>query len=332
MKTIAFFNNKGGVGKTSLVYHLAHMLAEMGHRTVVADFDPQANLSGMCLLEDRLEEIWSDVKGVNEKTVDGNIELPFRSMGDISSDPYIEEVNDKLGLLVGDLELSSREDKLSAQWPLCLEGDEAAFRITTAFARLVANAGKKFESDLALLDVGPNLGAINRAALIASDYVVIPLAPDLFSLQGLRNVGPILRRWNANWRERIDKKPGNLEFRLPGGNMKPLGYSIMRHTTIRHRPVQAYLRWIEKMPKEYMDHVLEEESNGDLSIDNDTNCLAHLKDYRSLMPLAQEASKPMFALKPADGVIGAQQNAVLSCYKDFHTLAEKILDRIGEAK
>ena len=63
----------------------------------------------------------------------------------------------------------------------------------------------------------------------------------------------------------------------------------------------------------------------------DPHLLAHLKDYRSLMPLAQEASKPMFMLKPADGAIGGQQAAVQECYRDFRDLALKIEDRIGLA-
>ena len=49
MKTIAFFNNKGGVGKTTLVYHLAWMYAELGFSVVAADLDPQANLSAVFL-------------------------------------------------------------------------------------------------------------------------------------------------------------------------------------------------------------------------------------------------------------------------------------------
>jgi chromosome partitioning protein len=58
MKTIAFFNNKGGVGKTSLVYHLAWMYADLGLSVIAADFDPQANLTSMFLEDDRLEELW----------------------------------------------------------------------------------------------------------------------------------------------------------------------------------------------------------------------------------------------------------------------------------
>ena len=60
MKTIAFFNNKGGVGKTTLVYHLAWMYAELGLSVVAADLDPQANLSAVFLDADRLEQLWPD--------------------------------------------------------------------------------------------------------------------------------------------------------------------------------------------------------------------------------------------------------------------------------
>ena len=60
MNTIAFFNNNGGVGKTSLVYHLAWMYADLGVPVVAADLDPQANLTRMFLDEERLEELWPD--------------------------------------------------------------------------------------------------------------------------------------------------------------------------------------------------------------------------------------------------------------------------------
>lgn len=48
------------MGKTTLVYHLGHVLARLGHRTLAVDLDPQANLTSMFLDEDRLEEIWFD--------------------------------------------------------------------------------------------------------------------------------------------------------------------------------------------------------------------------------------------------------------------------------
>ena len=302
------------------------MLRERGRRVIAADLDPQANLTGMFLDETGLEHLW---RNGNEGTIDEGVAPLFEGTGDIVESPKIEEIGEKIGLVMGDLALSRREDELSTQWPKCLDGDKRAFRVTTAFARLIARAGEQFGADLALLDVGPNLGAINRAALVASDCVVIPLAPDLFSLQGLRNVGPTLRDWRRAWQERAARKPEALDIGLPSGSMKPIGYVIMRHSVRLSRPVQAYRRWIEKIPLEYANAV----TRGDLPSvpeGQDPACLAHLKDYRSLMPMAQEANRPMFLLKPAHGAIGAHQQAVRDCYTDFQNLAGELLGRLAD--
>ena len=330
MKTIALFNNKGGVGKTSLVYHLAWMFSEMEYRVIAADLDPQANLSGMFLDENKLAELWQNTE--KKKNINEDIAPLFEGIGDISTEPHIEQIEERIGLLVGDLALSKREDELSEQWPKCLNREKRAFRVITAFARLISSASEKFQADLVLVDVGPNLGAINRAALIASEHVVIPLAPDLFSLQGLRNVGPTLRDWRGDWKDRIERKPKDLDIALPKGNMKPLGYIVMRHSVRLDRPVQAFQRWIAKIPSEYRESVLQQDHSESPAIEADERLLAHLKDYHSLMPMAQEANKPMFMLKPADGAIGAHLNAVSDCYDDFHSLAKKIIDKLSEKK
>ena len=62
---LTFFNNKGGVGKTALVYHLAWMFAEQGVRVLAVDLDPQANLTAAFLDEDQLADLWSDDAGVS---------------------------------------------------------------------------------------------------------------------------------------------------------------------------------------------------------------------------------------------------------------------------
>ncbi len=320
MKAIAFFNNKGGVGKTALAYHLAYMFADRGLRVVTADFDPQANLTSMFLDEDRLEFLWPD--GRHSRTVMGFIDPIVDGTGDITP-PRIEKIESKLGLLPGDLGLSIFEDALSDAWPRCLGGDKRAFRVTSAFSRLIARATEEEEADLALIDVGPNLGSINRAALIAADHVVIPLGPDLFSLQGLRNLGPTLVRWRRDWRDRLQRNT-EPDLPLPKGDMEPVGYVMMRHSIRLDRPVKAYARWIDRVPGVYLSSVLERPSQHPPSMDSDPNCLAQMKDYRSLMPMAQENNKPMFFLKPADGAIGGHQAAVRDCYRDFRELAQRI--------
>ena len=56
---LTFFNNKGGVGKTSLVYHLAWMFSELGKTIVAVDLDPQANLTAAFIDEEELERLWN---------------------------------------------------------------------------------------------------------------------------------------------------------------------------------------------------------------------------------------------------------------------------------
>ena len=348
MKTIAFFNNKGGVGKTSLVYHLAWMYAELGLSVIAADLDPQANLTTMFLDEDGLDSLWPE--GLPGRTILGPLLPLLEGEGGIA-DPQIEDVGG-VGLLAGDLSLSGFEDELSQQWPYCLEGKTRAFRVIGAFNQILSRAAQMREADIVLIDVGPNLGAINRAALIAADYVAIPLAPDLFSLKGLQNLGPRLREWRSGWKERLKKRPTGLD--LPQGRMDPLGYIVMQHATRLDRPVQAYAKWIERIPGVYRKSVLGEaipQTTDTLVFDpnkptglaeikrpfaavfepiaQDPHCLSTLKHYRSLMPLAQEARKPMFFLKSADGAFGGHAKAVQDCFQDFRALALEVAKRAG---
>ncbi|MDZ7959485.1 MAG: AAA family ATPase [Aulosira sp. DedQUE10] len=344
-KIIAFFNNQGGVGKTSLVYHLAWMYQDLGLRVVAADLDPQANLSAAFLDEERLEQIWENGQTT---TVFDCVKPLLKGIGDIDN-PYLEYIQEtessrqlalspeleSLALLVGDLALSGFEYELSEQWSYCLGGaaQERAFRVISAFWRILQKAAVNHKANVILMDLGPNLGAINRAALIAADYVVVPLAPDLFSLQGLRNLGPTLRTWREEWQERLakknssDKKGFATDLQLPDGTMQPVGYIVLQHSVRLDRPVKAYERWIARIPTVYQEVVLNQPSGNKMSIENDPNCLALLKNYQSLMPMAQEAHKPMFHLKPADGAIGAHTKVVKNVYKDFKDLAYKIAEQ-----
>lgn len=320
---IAFFNNKGGVGKTSMVYHLAWMFADKGLRVVAADLDPQGNLTAAFLNEDRLEEFLPS--NGHPLTIFGCLQPIKKGTGDIAS-PHVEPITERLGLVVGDMALSTFEDQLSEVWPKCMDRDERAFRVTSAFWRILQEAARAHKADVILIDLGPDLGAINRAALIASDYVVIPLGPDLFSLQGLQNLGPALRRWRDEWKERVARNPVP-DLLLPSGRIEPIGYMVLRHSIRLDRPVQAYDRWIARIPQTYRQSVLDEPATRIVPIDSDPNCIAKLKDYRSLMPLAQEARKAMFFLKPADGALGAHTYAVSQAYKDFLDVAREIAKR-----
>lgn len=330
MKTVVFFNNKGGVGKTTLVYHLAWMFQEFGVETVALDLDPQANLTTAFLPDEVLEQLWLNEN--SPQTILGVLQPLLDRLGDIEN-PILQEIAKHLTLLPGHLGLSQFEDRLADAWPRCLEEKRSeaydAFRVMTAFYRAAERAAQERGAGLVLIDVGPSLGALNRAALVACDYVVMPLGADLYSLQGLRNLGPALEDWRQGWRKRIQGKvPPDLP--LPSGDMRPVGYVILQHAVRVDRPVKAYQRWIQRIPEVYHREILREPEGTPLP-DPDPHQLASLKHYRSLMPLAQEARKPMFLLTPADGAIGGHGKAVLDCDRDFEALAIRIADACGIA-
>lgn len=328
---VAFFNNKGGVGKTSLVYHLSWMLAEMGHRVLACDLDPQANLTAAFLDEDTLANLF-DGASSQSATIYQCLQ-PLTEVGDIL-EPRPQAFTPQLALLPGDLALAGFEDQLSGEWPSSLGSQNLyrPFRLLSAFWQLAQLAARQREAELVLVDVGPNLGAINRSALIAADFVVVPLGADLFSLQGLRNLGPTLRRWRDEWGKRLQNwdKPA---FELPPGGMWPIGYVVQQHGVRLSRPVKAYDRWVRRIPSEYRRSILGEATPPEsLSIAEDPNCLATLKHYRSLVPLGQEARKPVFRLTVADGAIGSHAQAVRDAHGDFDELAKRILERIRTKK
>lgn len=332
MKTLAFFNNKGGVGKTSLVYHLAWMFASRGVPVLAVDLDPQANLTSMFLDENELSLLWPE-HDVNH-TIYGAIQPMMRGIGDIAP-PQVLEILPNLRLLAGDLGLSRFEDKLSEAWGRCQLQDEAALRITTAFHRVI-RAASVWGAELVLVDVSPSLGAINRAALLAADHLCVPLNSDLFSLQSLRNLGPTLRLWRDSWSKIRPHAPR--ELALPKGQLNAIGYVLTQHGACATRPMEAYQTWMEAIPASYQAAMTYEAHKGQArpatmsappSLATDPQQLAVLKRYQSLMPMAMAAHKPMFFLRHADGAVGAHMEAVRQCYADFDALAKRIAERLG---
>ena len=324
---LTFFNNKGGVGKTSLVFHVAWMLSEMGKRVIAIDLDPQANLTSAFLAEDDLEALWDSDNPAQTGTTIYKCVRPLTEVGDILA-PQTQRINSRLHLVPGDLSLAGFEDFLSQEWPLSLGSGShyRSFRVLSSFWQVAQLAAQQHSADLILADVGPNLGAINRSALISTDHVVIPLAADLFSLQGLRNLGPTLRAWRSDWRKRLDNWP-DASFDLPVGAMAPLGYILMQHTERLSRPVKAYKKWADRIPSTYRDSVLGGPGGKSGGV-SQSDCLASLKHYRSLVPMALEVRKPIFQLTAADGAIGSHSYAVKDAWSDFKALSVAILSRL----
>ncbi len=325
---ITFFNNKGGVGKTSTLYNLSRMFAKKGKRVLAVDLDPQANLTSLTLDDEKLIELWDNPSHAqpDAETIYHAVKPVMEAIGDVHLVvPQIPLNTLNYALIPGDLRLSQFEDNLAIQWNSVLGGRASGLNVTSSFARLIAWATEENQSDIVFIDVGPNLGAINRAALIASDYVVIPLVPDLFSLQGLANVGKFLVEWRKDWQNGLER--AQLQHHgYPIGRMEPIGYIILQHRERQSRLVASHQRWADRIPEAYTRNVLYEEYR---ETHPDSNMIGQVRNYQSLMALSHEVRKPVFDLKPADGAIGSHNRVVQESGTTYDMLAQIVAERVG---
>lgn len=156
MKIISISNIKGGVGKTTTAAVFAVGLAEKGYSVLLLDSDPQTNLS-ICFMQEQTDEspslyhIYNEKKGIDEIKI---------------------AVKDNLDLVVGDFELCNADLQFTKAGRLKM------------LKKAIRNINTKY--DFIIVDTPPNLGILTLNAFISSDYVVVPMAVDSFSLKGVR--------------------------------------------------------------------------------------------------------------------------------------------------
>ncbi|WP_330271193.1 ParA family protein [Lentzea sp. NBC_00516] len=324
MKIVSFFNHKGGVGKTTLVYNIGLAMASLGHRILFVDIDPQANLTTAALPEERLSQALHD-----EQTIFHCLEPLVDRSGDVKEVQPLQ-IRPNAWLLPGDIRLSEFEEIAPTGWTEAVAGNAGGFRTSTALYRLVSRLGSNINADIALLDLGPNVGALNRTAILASDGFVVPLAPDLFSISALSSVGKSASLWTGEWeaakgsgaRRKID-----LGFALPAGKPVPLGYISQQFSVYRQEPAEAYRRWISKIPTAYSSGILEPLEEAGVKVPTQPPRIGEVKNLSSLVPIAQRTNQAIFELGGAEAR-GAQYTRAKDTYDLFSGLAKEILARL----
>lgn len=334
MKSIAFFNHKGGVGKTTMLFNIAVELGRLGKRVLMVDYDAQANLTAIAVDDETLETLYApDADGAT-------IAHAFRPLvsgaGDVVPPPAIEVRPNHVWLIPGDIRLSTFEEILPSSWTESLAGTERGYRITSAPYRLWMEAAQAIDVDYVLIDLGPNVGPMNRSVLIGSDYLLIPMASDLFSLRALPSVGQSLTNWIDQW-ETATAHPvsQSLPFDIQPGMPKFLGYVSQQFNIYRGDPTMAFKNWIDKTPDLMESGLLsklrehDDDAGGNLAEPSDSKGaeIGTLKNYHSLVPHAQSLRQAIFEMRQDDVIFGNQLKRARSSEDDFKSLAEAIIDR-----
>jgi len=226
MKVITFFNHAGGVGKSSSVRDIGFTLGRLGYRVLLIDADPQANLTD-----------WLGVQHIERDGVRREIELEDTLYPAVLADDEAELALPSplhvhgLDIIPGHLDVATIEPLLPGQ----LMG---VLRLKDALQRL------EDKYDFVLIDPPPSLGQLSALAVIAAQYVVVPVPASGKGLKGLQTVAVMLNRFRkANPRLKLSMilvtqyndttnhaKESLLQLRTQFGHLAPIS------TPLTYRP------------------------------------------------------------------------------------------------
>lgn len=321
-KILSIFNNKGGVGKTTYMFHVAHLLSRSPHnrRVLIVDCDSQCNVTSYALDEAAIETSWLP----NGNSIFRVIEPVYEGVGDFAQTQPTELTNN-LYLVPGDLNLSLYEDRLGDTWNSAKGGSRPDIRIQTAIYRYISWCIEQLNIEIVLIDLGPNLGALNRTLLGSSDLFITPLASDLFSIKGTENLGNKLVFWASEW-EQIRNAYNETEIAIPIGKPKFLGYVLQQHN-IRDNASGMTRGWQifsnQISPTITTNIVNKLTPIGQVVARSDYN-LGQIPNLHSLIPYSLNARKPVFDCTNKDGLTGAHITAARESVNHFRDIVETI--------
>lgn len=330
MKKIALFNHKGGVGKTTLTVNIADALADLGKTVLIVDADPQCNITSFYIDEPALEKLLGESNSAgSEATLWSAVKPVVQGRGGIAELPEWQVYNRPIYLLPGDVLLSDYEEELPTAWTECFARRTRGYDVTTALARVVNRTAANISADVCLYDVGPNVGALNRAIILDCDYFITPVAADLFSLRALTTVGRSVAKWITDWQTiRGLASPDDLA-RLPLGKPHYLGYITSAYKVNTGRSAaNPHEDWEKKIAPRVRDRIIEDLKAVDPSLlPHGGNKLGGIKHFQSLAASAQQYG---VAIGKLNGLVNPGHTASINAARvDFADLAKEIIKRTG---
>lgn len=347
-RKIALFNHKGGVSKTTTVFNLGWMLAELGHTVVMVDADPQCNLTGMVLGYRDADELESFYSQHGENTLRSGLAPAFEAQPRAIEAVALAKVPGRSGLhlLAGDLRLAEYEVTLGIAQELSA-AIQALQNLPGSLNYLIERTAESVGADYVLIDLSPGLGAVNQNLVSIADYVIFPTAPDFFSVMAIDSLSRVLPRWHA-WAQQASSLEvlRSAAYPFPTPKLKALGTVVQKFRPRGGRPASSFQRWIDQVGEAVETRLRPALSGSGILLGDDIYShqgigsnlqLAEIADFNSLISIAQENQTPVFALTAEQlDVVGVvlegYENSRDNFYAEFHRLAEKVVALINDVE
>lgn len=361
MKIVSVFNNKGGVGKSTLSFHLAYALSEMGKKTLMIDLDPQSNLTLQCISPEKLEELWTeegpyieDFQSALEESGESfekfvekprSIHCLLKPIEDGVFESFslgsVYEINDNLGLIPGRLSLHSYEDKISKSWSDAFLGDPQALRVITSIRNICLEAGDKYGYEYVVIDTSPSLGVLNRVLISMSTGFFVPCMPDMFSTFGITNIGQALKSWKNQFETMYSLLPDKKRAVFPKSFVKFLGFTIYnakRYTGQNEFDLAvAHYSYVNRLPNSIKKHIPAEcyDHLDEKVIGAPIGNKSVMHSHNTLPSMAQKYRVPIWEV-PNQRDILAEDKSTISGNRDkyfekkglYHSFAKDLLSRL----
>ena len=237
-KVVSVFNNKGGVGKSTICWNVADALGTKGKNILLIDFDPQCNLSIALLGEGKFMRILPQQNTPYGTTIRAFLQRFLQNTG--GEEIFLHEGDETDGnvkLIAGDFWLNVYADSLNVGADL-LSGTGLSRYLV--LQEIIDKAEEKNGSpfDFVLIDLPPSFGALVRAAFYSSDYYIVPCTSDSFSVYCVGLIGQMVPSFVRDWTIGLDRfKQSNPHFDKFDDSGKPVfaGWVFNGFDTARQR-------------------------------------------------------------------------------------------------
>lgn len=322
-KKLMFCNNKGGVGKTTLAFNCGVNLAKKGYKVALIDLDPQCNLTLQALGHNYYTgNLFSD----GQKTIYDVLKQRIEGDGDIDESIKLEKIREGLYVLPGDIRLSLYEDSLINSYSEARGGVPRGYADTSAIQRYLEKIGLDEEVDIFIIDTSPSLGILNKIIFLSTDYFIVPLMPDSFSMQGIENLGNIFEKWEEEWKHSgIALAKDTPKNRVLNGERTFIGYVINSFNVYKEKMVERQREWNKDIPEKVKEFLSEKHSKNGLVEKSWSAALGELQDYGSLVPTSMDNKKAISEFTSSDM---SQLNAEGT--KNLHEKAVKQIDNLSD--